>query len=145
MNDRPDTVTSAIAGVFHGFRLGGVYRLQDGTCWQQTGQLQQHHRAVDPAASILALDDGQFLKVEGCDALVPVRQLHDVIQSQIKGSFKGWGGRSVYTLTNGQVWQQAKFLQKYAVKYMPEVLVYHDGTGHLMQVAGTLVRVRRLK
>ena len=134
----------AILGVFRGFSPGCLYKLSDGSFWRQTGNSTSVDHVLDPGAEILALDDGQFLRIEGIDTLAEVTRLHDVIESQIRGRFSGWNGRSVYTLTNGQRWQQAKFKQKHVVKYMPQVLIYHDGRSHIMQVAGTQARVRRL-
>lgn len=134
----------AISGIFLGFRYGAVFRLDDGSFWLQVDDRAQHHHAVDPAAGIHDLDDGQFLHVDGIDAMVRVHPLHNVIESHIKGTFTGWKGRSTYQLTNGQTWQQAKYLTRYVVKYMPEVLIYTSASGPVMQVAGTAVNVRQI-
>lgn len=145
----PDSTTNpafetCIHGVFTGFSPQALYALEDGTYWLQTDMLQHPHHAVNPAASILNLDDGTFLKVEGMPQPVAVRPIQEVISCQIKGKFSGWSGKSTYTLTNGQVWQQAKLVKKYAVKYMPHVLVYPTDAGYVMQVAGTRVPVRQV-
>ena len=136
--------STAIAGVFSGYRFGAIFRMQDGTFWRQASDHTHLHHAVDPVAEIHALDEGLFLKVDGIDAMVLVRQLFDVIVSRINGKFTGWTGRSTYRLTNGQTWQQAKYLTKYVVKYMPEVLIYQSPAGPMMQVAGTTVKVRQI-
>ena len=135
---------TCISGVFTGFGPQVLYALQDGTYWLQTGIIQHPHHALNPPASILTLDDGTFLKVDGMPHPVAVRPIQDVISCQIKGKFSGWSGKSIYTLTNGQVWQQAKLVKKYAVKYMPHVLVYSTDNGYIMQVAGTRVPVRQI-
>lgn len=149
-----------IAGMFYGFKPGALFKLGDGNFWLQTGHQVERHHAVDPQASVLDLDDGEFLTVAGIDVMVPVRRLEQVVESRIRGRFTGWTGKSIYQLTNGQTWQQAKFLTKYVVKYMPAVLIYHvpahspthsdtnppahaQGTT-LMQVAGTTVIVRQI-
>ena len=133
-----------ISGPFHGFRQGAVFKLEDGTYWLQLENHTLHQHGSNPACEIHDLDDGQFLKVDGIDVMVLVHPLHNVIESHIKGRFTGWTGKSTYQLTNGQTWQQAKYLHKYVVKYMPEVLIYQSPGGPVMQVAGTTVNVRQI-
>lgn len=131
-------------GLFSGFRHGAVFKLADGTYWLQVDDQVLHHHSMNPACNIHTMDDGQFLQVDGIDGMVLVHPLRQVIESHIKGKFTGWTGKSTYQLTNGQTWQQAKFLKKYVVRYMPEVLVYTTMHGTLMQVAGTTVNVRQI-
>lgn len=136
-------VRTAVTGVFPGFRPGALFKLADGSYWLQADDRTVRHYAVNPGAEILLQDDGCFLKVDGIAAMVSVRQLHDVIESRIKGRFTGWTGRTSYLLTNGQTWQQAKYMTKSVVKYMPEVLIYRTPAGPVMTVAGTSVHVRQ--
>ena len=67
------------------------------------------------------------MKVVGstCNA-VGVKLLTNVYSSRINGEFNGWDGSSVYTLTNGQTWQQASWYWVWSYKWSPEVLVYYD-------------------
>jgi hypothetical protein len=44
-----------------------------------------------------------------------------VVQSRIDGKFEGWTGNTVFVLTNGQVWRQARYAYKYKYAYNPKV------------------------
>ena len=70
-----------------------------------------------------------------------------VITSQIDGSFRGWEGKTVFRLKNGQIWQQNKYDYHYHYAYMPKVIIVKSGTGYKMQVDGVSksVTVKRLK
>ena len=70
-----------------------------------------------------------------------------VIESRVKGEFKGWEGETVVRLTNGQIWQQTEYYYYYRYAYMPEVLIYNSNNGIVMKVDGIdkAVRVQRLK
>jgi hypothetical protein len=59
----------------------------------------------------------------------------------VKGSWKGWDGKTVVELTNGSTWEQAEYLYEYHYAYRPEVAIV-DGK---MWVEGMSrpVRVRR--
>lgn len=138
-------ISTAIDGLFNGFCPQSLYKFQDGTFWLQIDSKMLIHHSVEPAVEILELEEGQFLKVEGLEKIVQVKQLHDVIESNIRGNFSGWSGKTAYTLTNGQTWQQVKFQIKHAAKYMPGVLIYHSSHGPIMHVADTSVAVRRIK
>ena len=145
MREFPDATTSAIAGLFNGFAPNALFKLTDGTFWVQCDTRYDRHDAENPAVELLALDDGHFMKVDGMDNMVLVQQVEGVIESQVFGRFNGWTGKTVVKLTNGQMWQQAQFIRKYAVKYMPPVLIYLTPSGPVMQVAGTRVKVRQIR
>jgi len=145
MRERPVAKPSSIDGLFNGFAPNTLYKLADGTFWVQCDDRQERGHAENPAVELLALDDGHFLKVAGMDNMVLVQPVEGVIESQVFGRFNGWTGKTVVKLTNGQVWQQAQFTRKYAVKYMPPVLIYLTASGPVMQVAGTRVKVRQIR
>lgn len=86
-----------------------------------------------------------YIQVDGQNEIVPVRQLDGVIKSRINGEFKGWEGETSYELTNGQIWQQSHYKYKYKYSHRPEVIIYNPGGGHIMKVAGTSAKVRRVK
>ena len=69
------------------------------------------------------------------------------IESNIKGSFEGFSGDTVFPLMNGQLWQQAEYRYHYHYAYMPRVLIYLDGGSYYMRVEGVdqSLRVRRLQ
>jgi hypothetical protein len=71
------------------------------------------------------------------------------INSRLVGEFRGWRGNTVFTLENGQIWEQADRSEMFASKSLnPKVKVLYSGfSGWKMQVEGynTLVKVKRVK
>jgi hypothetical protein len=68
-----------------------------------------------------------------------------VVESQITGAFEGWSGETVFELTNGQKWQQARYSYRYVYKYMPRVKILSDGSRYYLAVDGMddTIEVRR--
>lgn len=60
----------------------------------------------------------------------------DVVKSEIDGTFKGWTGKTIFKLTNGQIWEQAEYGYYYHYAYNPEVTIYKDGSSYIMLVDG---------
>lgn len=60
----------------------------------------------------------------------------------VKGSWNGWKGDTVVTLTDGSTWKQVEYYYEYLYAYRPEVAI----VGGAMLVAGMnrAVRVRRV-
>lgn len=60
----------------------------------------------------------------------------------VKGSWSGWKGDTVVTLTDGSKWKQAEYYYEYRYAYRPEAAI----VGGEMFVAGMnrAVRVRRV-
>ncbi|MDG6099046.1 hypothetical protein EXU34_16465 [Alteromonas sp. ZYF713] len=137
--------TVQIDGDFEGFDDEVLFKLMDGTFWIQDQYLYWYHYAYSPRVNILGANGRFYLQVEGQNQIVPVRQISDVIESQINGEFKGWEGETTYELTNGQVWQQCIYNYEYTYSYMPEALIYSAGGGYKMKVEGTSADVRRIK
>ena len=86
----------------HDFKAAGLQKLSPQELEQLNVWLRAH--GLTPAAkgeSHGATDEGFRAKGffgSGSDT--------GPIQSRIKGSFKGWSGKSLFELENGQVWQQ---------------------------------------
>lgn len=76
------------------------------------------------------------------------RNSPDVIESRILGEFRGWNGRTVFRLENGQVWQQSA-PGEFVYRAQDPVIVIRRGTfgSYLLRVdgKGTTVRVRRIE
>lgn len=70
----------------------------------------------------------------------------DVIESNIVGPFRGYGGSTKFTLANGQVWQQSqRDVRTYPLTDSPPVIIVKAGWGHRMYVlGGGNVRVSRV-
>ncbi|OXR40239.1 hypothetical protein B7C42_07664 [Nocardia cerradoensis] len=60
----------------------------------------------------------------------------------VKGSWKGWHGKTVVQLSDGTMWQQVEYYYEYRYAYRPKAEI-HNG---IMQVEGMnrAVRVRRV-
>lgn len=70
-----------------------------------------------------------------------------VIESNIVGPFKGYNGRSRFTLANGQVWGQSQQVSRnYPLVQDPPVLLIKNKLGYRMYIAGGgNIRVHRMK
>ncbi len=134
-----------IDGDFTGFDDEVLFKLMDGTYWVQDEFRYWYYYSYCPLILILQKNNRFYLQVDGQSEIVPVRQIYDVIESSIKGEFKGWDGKTTYELMNGQVWKQSEYKYEYVYAHMPEVLIYDPGGGHIMQVEGTTARVNQIK
>ena len=136
---------SQIDGDFEGFDDQVLFKLTDGSCWVQDEYKYWYHYSYRPEAKILRKNGRFYIQVNEQSEIVPVREIHGVIESKINGEFKGWEGETTYELTNGQVWQQSSHTYKYKYAHMPKALIYDPGGGHIMMVKGTKAKVRRIK
>lgn len=58
------------------------------------------------------------------------------IESTIDGDFEGWDGDTLFTLSNGQFWQQASASYVYHYAYRPSVTICQVDAGYKMWVEG---------
>lgn len=70
-----------------------------------------------------------------------------IIQSQISGAFRGWDGKTIFKLVNGQTWQQSEYSYVYHYAYRPNVTIHTTDNGYSMQVEGLSgeIGVKRIK
>jgi hypothetical protein len=70
-----------------------------------------------------------------------------IIESNIEGEFKGWEGRTIIRLTNGQVWQQNDLQLYLYLAIMPKVMIISTSGGYMAKVEGVgmSVGVTRLR
>jgi len=68
------------------------------------------------------------------------------IQSTIEGDFEGTDDEVVFTLDNGQKWQQIGYRYRYTYQYRPRVTIETSGPTGSMVVEGFSepIRVRRI-
>ena len=131
-------------GVFYGFDNEELFKMNNGTYWIQAVYKYWYHYEERPVGIIKEEYARYYLSVAGQE--VEIRKLNSPIESRIKGEFKGWDGKTSYTLTNGQKWEQVESNCKYAsYGYSPEAIVYEAPSGIYMKVAGTRVKVKRIK
>lgn len=69
-----------------------------------------------------------------------------MIESTIKGAFRGFKRGAVFELTNGQVWEQTDPVSENQSLYRPEVKIDDEGNVGRMSVEGmdARVEVRRM-
>ena len=57
-----------------------------------------------------------------------------VYQGQIRGTFEGWRGETIYELMDGHVIQQSEYHYHYHYAYSPEVIIYQSAGGYKIHV-----------
>ncbi len=69
------------------------------------------------------------------------------IVTRISGNFAGWDGRTIFTLENGQIWQQRQAGKYHYRADSPEVILKRGNFGYYLKVVSTRrqVPVKRLK
>ncbi|UTR11054.1 hypothetical protein MM300_01595 [Evansella sp. LMS18] len=67
-------------------------------------------------------------------------------ESRLEGESNGFGGETIFALTNGQKWQQVEYYYKYKYKYRPRVKIYKDGMRYYFELQGIdrKIRVKRI-
>lgn len=76
------------------------------------------------------------------------RNSPEVIQSRLLGDFRGWSGRTIFRLENGQVWQPSAPGEFYYPTKDPVVIIRRGTFGsYLLRIEGknSSVRVRRIE
>jgi hypothetical protein len=122
------------------FHAAGLNKLSPEELHQLNAWLQ-NHGAATPTIKVVGTN--------GQPVFYPHESERETVESHLAGSFSGWTGHSVFTLDNGQQWQQAESgaydsgkLDHPAVKIKPMLLgswlMYVDG-------CGCSVRVKRVK
>ena len=66
--------------------------------------------------------------------------------SRIKAEFTGWSGDTVFELSNGTRWRQARYRYRYRYRYRPRARIWRDGGRYYLEVDGMAekIQVRRL-
>lgn len=119
------------------FHAAGLDKLSPDELRQLNGWLQAHGGASVQGGGA------------GGRAFYPDASSRDVVESRISGTFTGWRGKSIFTLDNGQQWQQtesgsfnAGSLASPAVKIKPMLL---GSWLMVVEGCGCSVRVERIK
>jgi len=130
-----------IDGEFTGFDDHKLFKMANGTYWIQNQYRYWYHYIYRPDVEITEELGRYILKVEGQS--IPIIRI-DVIESYIDGEFKGWDGKSIYKLGNGQTWQQSSYKYEYKYAYRPEAIIYSANGSYIMSVDGTEAEVRKI-
>lgn len=72
---------------------------------------------------------------------------YGTIESTITNNFSGLQGGNVYSLANGQIWEQTEYYYWYRYAFRPRVVIYSSYGTYKMMVEGIdrAVTVRRLR
>lgn len=140
-------IESQIYGAFTGWHGDALFKLTNGQYWLQTEYKYRYQYMYRPSVVITQTGSGYELQVDGMDDSVRVRQV-SAIESRIKGSFKGWSGKTTFELENGQVWQQSAYAYWYHYAYRPEIVIFEATGGYVLRLAdddSNWVSVRRTR
>ena len=132
-----DVIESTIYGEYNGWNGDTIYKLTNGQFWEQSSYYYEYDYEYMPDVLIYPSGSGYKMKVGDGGESVGVQQVFDVIESQIDGDYEGWEGETVYSLYNGQVWQQSSYHYHYHYAYSPSVMIFKSqGGGYKMKVEG---------
>lgn len=130
-------IETCIEGAFTGWSGETAFELCNGQVWVQTEYDYVYHYAYRPRARLTQTRGDWQLRVDGLDRAVSVA-LTEAVKAQIDGEFTGWSGETKFTLTNGQVWKQARYAYHYSYSYRPRILIYRVPSGrHRLGVDGS--------
>ena len=99
------------------------------------GDVHAAQRAKDAETQLLLGILGQQLQ-QSSISQPSLSASSTVIESQVNGEFKGWEGKTIVKLMNGQIWQQREYYYHYHYSYMPKVFIYREASGYQMKVDG---------
>lgn len=142
------TIKTCIASDFDGWSGDTVFELCNGQVWIQSSYAYRYHYAYRPDVTIVETRSGYLMFVDGIDDPVSVQRITNFVKTCISGEFEGFDGETVFTLCNGQIWQQAEYRYRYHYAYRPQVLIYQPPAGGFrMKVDGIddTIRVRRIR
>lgn len=130
-----------------------IFKLIDGSIWQVKYEYEYFYeynpRVLICSGTNTLIIKGKKLNVKNLsNSNVSISANSNVIESQIDGEFKGWEGKTIYKLRNGQIWQQSSYHYHYHYAYAPKVIIYNDGGIYKMTVINDSdqpVSVRRIK
>ena len=62
--------------------------------------------------------------------------MEKVTESNITGQFRGWKSQRGYKLTNGEIWRQVEYKNKYNLDIVsrPKAIIWKDGSKFYLEV-----------
>jgi hypothetical protein len=136
--------------------VGGLEKIMDHDTYERAGlgKLTSDERAVldgfirDYVAG-KQKDAAAVASAEAVDRAVKERKVRppEVIESNIVGTFKGYGLRTVFRLANGESWKPTNAdIVTHSSLENPKVVIYRDTFGYKMFIEGASnVRVMRVE
>jgi len=135
---------SRIDGEFEGFNDSNLFPLVNGQYWKQSRYQYWYHYAYRPRVTIYEYQNRHYFTVDSRDRLVEVIRVY-VSEHTIVNDFRGWDGKTIFQMENGEIWQQNEYGYWYHYEYRPKAVIYQAGTGDKILVSGKSVGVKRLK
>jgi hypothetical protein len=135
---------SRIVDEFEGFDEDNLFELENGTYWVQSRYKYKYKYAYRPKVEILKRGSSTILRLPDLDMEVDVYETN-IVESRIRGEFKGWSGTTEFELENGQIWKQTRYAYQYMYAYYPKVVIANIGGRYIMSVNGNSIEVRRIK
>jgi hypothetical protein len=122
-------IESHIVSDFSGVANGNIYKLANGQYWEQTSYDISHSSASSPTVIIssgfiyweMQIWDGGTLV-----DTVNVQQRIPFSESRITSTFNGFSRDNLYTLANGQIWEQSDFSTDYSSLFQPNAVVFQN-------------------
>jgi hypothetical protein len=114
--------------------------------WKEIEAAPESSESEEPAR-VTMQEEAQF-GAEKLEKPDEVENSPKEIESRILGDFRGWKGRTVFRLENGQVWRQTDKKSYYLVRKDPEVVIRKGALGsYFLSVKGERRRckVERIK
>lgn len=110
------------------FREAGLDKLSEAELAALNAWIERNVRLADPAVAA-AVAQGQAVAPApaASDSMVGFEQARrEEFSSRIRGTFKGWFGKTEFHLENGQVWQQVEE-DRYAANLVDPVVTIKPG------------------
>jgi len=131
------------------FSKGYLFKTKSGHYFEITDTKAVRVKLNNPGVTVMTDGKKYRLVIEGLEKPVNVNKIEEMIESYFVGDYKGWSGKTTFTLENGQVWEQATFdtFTPSSVIYRPKVYVYKTSDGYKFKVEDQdeTVLVRRVK
>ena len=128
-----------------------IFKLSDESIWEVK---YEYEYLYEYYPSITACPEQGFIIVDGkkLNAMkisdgVSSSNDSGAIETKIDGDFEGFEGDTIFTLLNGQIWQQIDGRYRYSYGYSPRVLIIVNGNTGKMSVEGidVSITVMRIK
>ena len=137
-------INSQIEGEFNGFNDGAIFRLVDGTVWQQKNYQYMYIYAYRPQVSIHQDNIGRWIMkvdIAGCPP-IEVQQVRVIQEGHIISDFKGFFQDAKFEFQNGNIWEQAEYKYNYHYSYRPYAVIIDGIRGRELSVDGMSETVR---
>jgi hypothetical protein len=154
----PMVERTRVDGRLDDLRQGTLLRMASGSVYEVTESVHLSVSRSDPEVTVHGSGSSVSLTIDGVDK--PVRATlitrglpwsvpgtPERVESFIRGRFDGFARGRLFSLANGDIWEQTDFRTTVATLFNPDVTIVRDGRDHRMAVKGASdsVSVKRVK